>query len=143
MWMKRALVHLESELVARSLEIVVQQFESRVLLHSQPYDASPPKVRERANPAERHRQFAVPRGDGRHGVLDFRDARFRLLTEKFEREMKTCFSDPGNIRSTVAKRGRRRVDLAPDFRRQINRQKEPHSPSTIREARRNGSPSGR
>src|SRR5215475_8644277 len=140
---KRAPFHLESELVARKLEIVVQQVEPGVLLHSEPYDASPPKVRERAHTAERHRQLAVPRGDGGHGVLDFRDARFRLLTKKLECEMKTCFSDPRDVRSTVAKRGRRGIDLAPHLRRQINRQKQPHASPTIREARRNGSLSDR
>ena len=55
--------HVESELLTSDLDIVVEQLEARILFHSHPYDAGPPKVREGADPADSHDQLAMP---GRH-----------------------------------------------------------------------------
>src|SRR5688500_4471606 len=43
---KRAPFHFESDRLTRHLDVVVQQFESRVALDTHPYDAGSAKVRE-------------------------------------------------------------------------------------------------
>ena len=56
---------LEAELLTARFDVVVQQLQPRLVGHAHPYDASPAKVRKRADAAERHEQLAVPRGNAR------------------------------------------------------------------------------
>ena len=84
---KRSSLDLEFQRLARHFNIVVQQFEPWILPHTQPYDSSSPKVREGANPVERHRERSVPSGDR----LEHRPKLFgtlvRLVAEEFQREV--------------------------------------------------------
>ena len=52
----------------------------------------------------------------------------RLIVEEFEREVQSRFVHPPELRGTLAQRPRRRDDVAADVERQINRQKQAHSP---------------
>ena len=84
---KRSSLDIEAELFVRELDVVVQELEPRLLRHSQPYDASPAKVRECANSAEGHEQLAMPTRYGGGRCLDFVQALRGLLTEKLERQV--------------------------------------------------------
>ena len=68
---KRPTLDLESRLLARQLEVVVQQLESRLLLYPDPYDPCPPKVRKGADLADGDLERRVP---GR-GAIGRRDQR--------------------------------------------------------------------
>ena len=41
------------------LDIVVEQLESRLVIHAHPYDSDAPKVRESAHALEHHAEFPV------------------------------------------------------------------------------------
>jgi len=93
---------LEFQRLARHFNIVVQQFEPWILPHTQPYDSSSPKVREGANPAERHRERSVPSGDR----LEHRPKLFGtlvcLVAEEFQREVQQVFANPRHFRNGLA-----------------------------------------
>jgi len=93
---------LEFQRLARHFNIVVQQFEPWILPHTQPYDSSSPKVRERADPAERHGERSVPSSDS----LEYRAKLFgtlvRLVAKEFQREMQQMFANPRQFRNGLA-----------------------------------------
>ena len=78
---------LETKRLARHFNIMVQQLEPRILPYPQPYDASPPKVRERTHSAEFHRHRAMPGGDAVESRAKIHNALFGLLTEEFQGEV--------------------------------------------------------
>lgn len=84
---KRPSLDIDAELLELDLGVVVQQLQPRVLRDTQPYDAGPPKVRERADPAKRHHELPVTTSDPGGGRLEVIDAIVRLLAEKFERQV--------------------------------------------------------
>src|SRR4051794_605789 len=60
---ERPPLELESQRFACELHIVVQQFQSRLLLDAHPYDSRATKVRKSSDMAERNGETAVPRYD--------------------------------------------------------------------------------
>src|SRR5262249_21380801 len=123
---ERSTFGLDPQLATRHLDVVVQQLEPRLLLHAQPYDASPSKVREGAESAEAHEQLTMARGNARQRGLDFVQSFGRLLAEKLEGQVQQRFAHPGELRRTLAQWDGRKRDLTFRLGWQINREKQPH-----------------
>ena len=90
-------IHLEPQRLECDLDVVVQELESRFLRHAHPYDASPPKVRERANSAQRQQRLTVARRDSGDRRLNRFEALLGLLVEKLEGQMQERLVDPRQL----------------------------------------------
>ncbi len=123
---ERTSVHLETKTLACTLYVMVQQFESRIGPHTDPYDAGPAKVRERPDATDGHEQTAVLARGASHRGLNVLQPLRRRVAEELEREMEARFVDPRELWSALTQCGGRRGHLAPDFWREVNRQKETH-----------------
>ncbi len=93
---------LEFQRFARHFNIVVQQFEPWILAHTQPYDSSSPKVREGANPGERHGRRSVAVGDRLEHRPKLCRTLVRLVAEEFQREVQQVFANPRQFRNGLA-----------------------------------------
>src|SRR5512146_2471602 len=118
---------LEPKRLVCHFDVVVQQFESRILLDPHPYDASSTKVRECADATEGHDEAAMACRDGRHGRFDGIEPLRRLLAEELERQMKPRLVEPRELGRDVTERRRGIQDVATNVGRDVNRQKEPHA----------------
>jgi hypothetical protein len=124
---KRTTFDVKPNRLTGDLHIVMKQLEPRILRDSEPYDASPPKVRKRPDPAELHHKFTVTSSDGGEDILDFAETIVGLFAEELEREMKARFVDPRQIRRALAERLGCVEHASADFGRQVDRNEETHS----------------
>jgi len=124
---ERTALDLEANRFAGNLDVVMEQFEPRILSDADPYDTSPPKVREGSDPADVHHELAMPSSDRREDILDLTESVVRLLAEEFEGEVKARLADPRQLRRTLAKRRGRVENAAPDVGRKVDRDEETHS----------------
>ena len=124
---KRTTLDLESDGFTGNLHVVMKQLEARVLSNADPYDASPPKVWESANPANVHHELAMPSRDRREDIFDLADAFVGLLAEELEGEMNLWLANPGEVGGTLTKRLCRIENGATDFGREVDRQEETHA----------------
>jgi len=122
----------DAELLELDLDVVMQQFQARLLFDTHPYDTSPPKVRECADSTERHDQLPVATGDAGSRGLEVINAIVWLLAKEFERQMQSRFVDPGGGGCALSQHGRRGRDLPPHERREVNRQKQSHRRARLR-----------
>lgn len=129
---KRPSLDSDAELLELDLDVVMQQLQARLLFDTHPYDTSPPKVRECADSTERHDQLPVATGDAGSRGLEVIDAILWLLAKEFERQMQPRFVDPRSGGCALSQHGRRRRDLAPHERREVNRQKQSHRGARLR-----------
>src|SRR4051812_1978452 len=85
---------LEPQSLARDFDVMVQQLQARILIHTQPYDSSPPKVRECADSGEAHRELSVTVGDLFERGSKIHHSSFRLVAKEFQREVQETFANP-------------------------------------------------
>lgn len=123
---KWASLDLEAELLAGDLEIVMQQFQPCLRRDTQPYDTSPPKVRERTDSLELHNELTVASRDAVEGPLQLAYHLGRLLAKKLQCEMNEGLANPGELRRRLAERLDGGHDLASSLGWKVNRDEQPH-----------------
>jgi len=89
-----AALDLEANRFAGNLHIVMQQFEPRILSDADPYDTSPPKVREGSDATDVHHELAMTPSDRGENIFDFTEPVVGLVAEELEGEVKTRLADP-------------------------------------------------
>ena len=104
----------------------MQQFQPCLRRDTQPYDASTPKVRERADSLQLHDELTVATRDAIDRSLQLAHHVGRLLTKKLQCEMNERFANPGELRRRLAERLDGSHDLAPSLGWKINRDEQPH-----------------
>src|SRR5689334_8292206 len=103
-WPKGSALELAAKRLEGDLDVMVQELEPGFLTHPHPYDTSPTKVREGADSADGHEQFAVLNGGLGERFGQCVDTRFGLLAKKFEREMEAVLGRPADFRRALAER---------------------------------------
>src|SRR5690242_17257351 len=107
---ERPPLYLEPCVLARELEIVMQQFQPALLLYPDPYDACPSKVRKRPDLVNGHLQRPVSLRGAIRGLRETRQRIVGDVAEELQREMTLLAVDPRQLGRFGAQLRRRLVE---------------------------------